>query len=87
MLLIIVAILLILAYIFLVIGIVKNKTSYAYISGICFIGIILIGPRVSDIERNSKRYTITTEIRQKVVNDSIMKSDTIYIIKYKTIFN
>ena len=37
----------------------------------------------SKLEFNSKKYTLTTEIKQTVVNDSLIKSDTIYVIIYK----
>ena len=34
-------------------------------------------------EYNNKNFTLDTEIRQEIVNDSIVKSDTIYIITRK----
>lgn len=83
MLVIIAGILIILTYLFFILGAVKDKNLYIWIAGLGLFILILIMPRISTIKRNSKHYTISTEIRQKIVNDSLIKSDTIYIIKYK----
>ena len=44
-------------------------------------GILIYVDRV--YEYNTKIFTLDTEIRQEIVNNQVIKSDTIYIIKKK----
>lgn len=83
MLLILIGLLLLGGYFSFILS-MNDKKIYLTISKCCFILFLILIPRIATLTRNSKHYTISTEIRQKSLNNKIIKSDTIYIIKYKT---
>lgn len=65
----------------------SKKRFYAMCSGIVLIIAVmlltLIVTRTNEQTFNSKKYNYTVEIKQTIVNDSLIKLDTIYILTYK----
>ena len=70
-------------WIFFMLYIIKEKQMYNTLTLLCIIIFLFLLPKFTDLKRNSKHYTISTEIRQKIINGNLIKSDTIYIIKNK----
>ena len=65
----------------------KNEQDVAWhitVFLVTFLSMVGIVYFISNsLEYNTKYFTLDTEIRQEIVNDKVIKSDTIYIIKKK----